>query len=454
MSLGVGAYAALGSGFHAKAANVSGYRALVCVFLAGGLDGHDTVLPYDVASYNEYATIRDALLLQYSFMPGGSTRDRSRLLPINPVNAADFGSRQFALPPELPNLHNLFETGAAALVTNVGPLIEPMGRNEFISGGAQTPARLFSHNDQTSTWLTMRPEGAQFGWGGRFADEVLASFANSDPAFTAVTTQGTEAFLSGLQARPYQLGLNGAPVIDALVNQDRSTPEGERVYQALNTHIRMSNFSSANLIERDFAAAVSDAIAINERFNQARGTLPPLGVTFPSSSLGNQLRAVAEAIAVRGSLGVNRQMFYVSTDGFDTHAQQAVSLPGLQSNVDDCIFAFHTAIQNLGLGNDVTLFTASDFGRTLVPNGDGTDHGWGGHHFAVGGAVNGRRIYGQIPPYTLNHNQDAGNGRLIPTTSVEEFAEPLGRWFGLNDVEIARALPNRTAFPNPMMPIL
>ena len=174
--------------------------------------------------------------------------------------------------------------------------------------------------------------------------------------------------------------------------------------------------------------------------------MQPFSTTFGDNFLGRQLRAVANTIAIRDALTVNRQVFFVAVGGFDTHSGQVGSMPTMQREIDEGVVGFYRAMQELGLSNDVTLFTASDFGRTLSVNGDGTDHGWGGHHFVVGGAVQGGQIYGDIPPYELGHDLDAGNGRLIPTTSVEQFAEPLGRWFGLNDSEIAAALPNLSNF--------
>ncbi|MEO1323872.1 MAG: DUF1501 domain-containing protein, partial [Pseudomonadota bacterium] len=175
-------------------------------------------------------------------------------------------------------------------------------------------------------------------------------------------------------------------------------------------------------------------------------SIQPFNTAFPGNFLGQQLQAVANTIAIRNSLLVTRQVFFVAIGGFDTHSNQVNDLPGLQSEIDGGVVAFYQAMQELGLGSDVTLFTASDFGRTLAINGDGTDHGWGSHHFVIGDAVQGGQIYGDMPPYEIGHDQDAGNGRLIPTTSVEQFAEPLGRWFGLNNSEIAAALPNLSNF--------
>lgn len=433
------------SGFQASAAVTSGYKALVCVFLLGGLDNHDTVLPYDQDSYDRYAQIRAPLLGQYSGMSGGSTRARERLLPLAPVNGSEFGTRQFALTEELSGLKALFDSGNAAIVGNVGPLIEQMTRTDFENGSKSQPKRLFSHNDQQSTWMSSAPEGAQFGWGGRFADAALISGANSTAQdFTTITTLGNELFLTGERAQPYQIGFEGAPVNEALrvFGQNQSSPEGEALYQKLRDHFEAANFSSSNLIERDIAEKMRSALVSNESFSAAFTAGQTVRTPFPEHQLGSQLQAVARTIAIRDTLLMNRQVFFVAIGGFDTHSNQASDMPRLQREIDTGITAFYSAMTELGLTNDVTLFTASDFGRTLAINGDGTDHGWGSHHFVVGNAIEGNRIYGDIPPADFGHSQDAGGGRLIPTTSVEEFAEPLGRWFGLTQAEVISVLPN------------
>ncbi|MHA7873486.1 MAG: DUF1501 domain-containing protein, partial [Hyphococcus sp.] len=301
-------------------------------------------------------------------------------------------------------------------------------------------------------WMSIAPEGAAaFGWGGLFADAALASFANADEAFTAITTFGSDLFLTGQQARPYQVSTQGAAEIGVLkqFEANQFTPEAQQVYQNLRDHFSAARFASPNLIERDIASAIGNSLATNESYNAALESAVALATTFPSSFLGAQLRAVAEAISIRNVILASRQVFFVGIGGFDTHSNQAQDLPVLQADIDAAVTAFFQATQEMGVANDVTLFTASDFGRTLAINGDGTDHGWGAHHFVVGGAVQGRTIYGDVPVADFNHDYDAGGGRLIPSTSIEQFAEPLGRWFGLNSGEIAAALPGLSNFSAP-----
>ena len=440
-SLG-GVTAAL-SGFQAQAADTSGYKALVCVFLFGGLDCHDTVLPYDQTSYNSYAAIRSPLLDLYAAQPGGSSRDRARLLPLTPDNAANFGGRQFALPEDFAGIHGLFQSGDAAIVGNVGPLIFPLTRAEWEAETVTTPKRLFSHNDQQSTWLAGQPEGASFGWGGLFADAVLGGVPGPGVPYTTIATFTNQLFLTGNQAAPYQVSPGGVSGVDVL---NFFQGGNQQTYQALRDHFAAANHVDTNLIENDMAAAIGNSLTTNESYNEAIDNAVPLVTTFPQNFLGSQLRTIAQSISVRDILSVNRQVFFAAIGGFDTHSAQATDMPALQQEIDGAVVAFHQAMQELGLQNDVTLFTASDFGRTLAINGDGTDHGWGAHHFVVGGAVTGRNIYGDIPEPVFDHNYDAGGGRLIPSTSVEQFAEPLGRWFGLNDSEINAALPNLSNF--------
>ena len=446
---GTGILSALGS-TQAQAAEVSGYKALVCLFMHGGQDCNDTVLPYDQTSYDAYAQLRSGILAEYAAKQGGSNRTLARLLPLNPDNAADFGTRQFALPDELTPIKTLFDMGNAAIVGNVGPLIGPLTAGEFAAGLRPRPKQLFSHNDQQSTWMSNAPEGEIVGWGGKLADAVVASGANQEELFTAITTYGNTVFLSGDDVQQYALSTNGPPQVNGLNNFGSALlgtgAQSEVARQLLEDHYRNLGPTNTNLLKRDIASINNRAFDLNATFATALENAPTLQTIFPENSIGRQLKSVAETINIRNALGVGRQVFFVGMGGFDTHDNQATNLPNLQSQYANAIAAFYQASVELGAENEVTLFTASDFGRALLENGNGTDHGWGGHHFIVGGAVNGNRIYGDIPPFVTGHGQDAGNGRLIPQTSVEQYAATLGRWFGLNDAELASALPNLANF--------
>lgn len=445
LSLGAGAGFALDlSRFNAFAAETGGYRALVCVFLFGGMDCHDTVIPYDTFNYNEYSDIRRALLNDYDNMEGGSTRDRDRLLPLNLANASDFGGRQFALPEELRPLHELMDVGDCSIVSNVGPLVTPVNRTQFRSRSAPLPPRLFSHNDQQSVWMASQPEGARFGWGGRLADIMLAANANSDATFTVVSTSGNQVFLSGQLASQFEVGTNGPQDISGI--NDNRYLGSDALPSLYEAHLRAENENLVNILQRDYITAVNRSIDANRTLSESFDQPAPFATVFPNNRLGRQLQVVARIIALRQVLGVSRQVFFVGIGGFDSHSNQANSIPNRHTEIASAMRAFYDSTVDMGVSNEVTSFTASDFGRTLTVNRDGTDHGWGAHHFVVGGSLDGNRILGDMPEPTLGHDFDSNNGRLIPTTSVDQFAGTLGGWFGLNSGELDDVLPGLRNF--------
>ncbi|MEM8800401.1 MAG: DUF1501 domain-containing protein [Pseudomonadota bacterium] len=429
----------------AFAADTSGYKAMVCLFLKGGMDHADTVLPFDQASYEQLATVRQGLFNTYGADDANSSRNRSQLLRLNPENEESFGGRQFAFPRELSGMHSLFEAGNAAIIGNVGPLIEPVTRQQMSDNSVSLPPRLFSHNDQQSTWMALGVEGVRYGWGGRFADSVMAASSSSSAQFTAITASGLDVFLSGEQARPFSVGEGGVSDFILRTQPWRLGPgqNSEIIQQLLREHYASLDVTSPSAFVRDVAASNARTIASNDSFQSARQDFFELSTAFPGTSIGSQLKAVAETISIQGTLGASRQIFYADTGGFDTHNAQASSLPPRHIEIDQAVTAFSAAMQEIGMQNNVVLFTASDFGRTLIDNGDGTDHGWGGHHFVVGGPVNGRRIYGDMPGFDPDSDEyTVSRGRLIPTTSVEQYAATLGDWFGIDRFELGQALPN------------
>lgn len=429
--------------FTAHAAQTSGYKALVCLFLFGGMDSHDVILPYDTASYDGFADIRQTLLAEQ-----GASRARDNLLSLNAALPGNNAGRQLALPPEMPRLKQLFDQGNAAVIGNVGPLIEPTTLSDIEADRARLPRRLYSHNDQQSTWMAGAPEGAQFGWGGLFADAMIAAGANLDADFTSITATEASTFLVGRDANPYRISSEGAPEVELLerVGYSRGSPEGDRLFTLLDTYFRGHSQNHAHILQRDLGGVMGQGYQNNQRFSEAfERSSGSFNTQFPRDNLGRQLQSVANTIAIRGELRAARQIFFVGIGGFDTHSGQAQSLPARLATIDAGVASFYSALSELGLQNDVTLFTASDFGRTLAVNGDGTDHGWGGHQIVVGGGVNGG-LYGAFPQPELGHEQDAGGGRLIPQVSVEQYASTLGGWFGLNSAELDRAMPQRQNF--------
>lgn len=427
--LGVGAgFASNLASLNAFAADSTDYKALVCVFLVGGMDGHDTVIPYDSESYNQFQSLREPLLANYDQQ--GISRRRDHLLPLR----ASLAGRDFAMPPQFENMHSLFEDGRAAIIGNVGPLVEPINRQTFLNETAKRPARLGSHNDQQSTWMTSRPEGAPTGWGGRFGDIMDAAQANATASFTTISTHGNAVFLNGETVHPLTVSSRG--VVGIREGRNNS------VYSAtLQQVLRDDGNERTSLFKRDLVNIVNSSLD-NSAVLRDQLALPGDPTTaFPGSRLAERLQMVAKLIARRDTLGMKRQVFYVPAFGFDTHSDQASRLSLLQTEIDTSIRAFYDSMVEMGIENSVTTFTASDFGRTLGVNGDGTDHGWGGHHLVVGGAVNGGQILGNIPPSELGHDQEYGRGRLIPQISVDQYAGALGKWFGLSESELLDAIP-------------
>jgi len=420
------------AGFNAFAANTSDYKALVCVFLAGGMDGHDTLLPYDQSSYDSYEDIRSRLLSNYDQSPDGfAARRRNNLLRLD----GNFEGRNFALPQEMGALQELYNDGDMAFVGNVGPLVEPLNRTTLRNGVGKAPPRLGSHNDSASLWMASQVEGARAGWGGRFSDIMQASNANSNATFTSVSAAGRSIFLTGDNIQAFQVASSGGLDVNRLGEGNTFSDNYEAILREVQTGQGIS------LYQQDMANIMSEAIDANELLTaQLAGPGDPTTV-IPNTNLGSQLNIVARMIARRNGLGVGRQVFFVQVGGFDTHRNQSDDLPGRQQDVANAMRAFHDSMKELGLQNNVTSFTASDFGRTLSISGTGTDHGWGSHHLVVGGAVNGGKIYGDVPPPAFNHDYDMGRGRLIPKVSVDQYAGALGSWFGLSDSELLDALP-------------
>ncbi|MFK7885756.1 MAG: DUF1501 domain-containing protein [Gammaproteobacteria bacterium] len=430
---------------NAFAADTEGYKAMVCVFLFGGLDQNDTILPMDRASYDLFAAQRTELMTAYGVGSGTSSRDLANILPLAPLNASALGGREFGLPRELQSLKDMFDARELAVMGSVGPLVEPITRAQFSAGGVALPPRLFSHNDQQSTWMTLNVEGATRGWGGRLLDATLSSNGALNPTYMGVTASGDNTFLTGDVARGFNVAATGPVTVNAinLRNVLGNNAHFDAARDQLRAYLEQSEFNASNVFERDAARLQSRGVRDGHAFAAAYNGLGALSTSFPRTDLGAQLRTVAETISIRDGLDAKRQVFFVGINGFDTHSDQAQSVPALHTELADGIKAFRDAMVELNLWNDVTLFSASDFGRTLNDNGDGTDHGWGGHHFVAGGSVQGGRVFGDLPGSdTASGDYTDIRGRLIPTTAVEQYAATLGAWFGLDQSELARALPN------------
>ncbi|HQR57689.1 MAG TPA: DUF1501 domain-containing protein, partial [Burkholderiaceae bacterium] len=354
------------------------------------------------------------------------------------------GGRQVALPAQLAPLATLFDAGQCAVVANVGPLVVPTDRTSFNSRSVPLPPKLFSHNDQQSVWQASVPEGAKFGWGGRIGD-LLAS-QNTAQIFTCNSLTGSAVFLSGQTVQPFQIDPTQGSIAFGALNANSLYGSAAGATALRSTLTR----SRTHLFENDLRNVNQRSIDSNTALAAALAAAPALTTSFPANNaLATQLAMVAKIISVSAELGAKRQVFMVSLGGFDTHSGQDTTHPALLTQLAGAIDAFQKAMIELNAAQKVTLFTASDFGRTLTVNGDGTDHGWGGHHFVVGGAVKGKQIVGSYPDLTANGPTDAGNGRLIPTTAVEQYAATLARWMGVTATDIPLILPNVVNFPSP-----
>lgn len=402
---------------------VNDYKALVCIFLYGGNDGNNLLVPRSGADYSSYASARNLLALP-----------QSSLLPITPVNG---DGRDYGLHPACTQLQTLFSQGRLAILSNVGPLLAPLTRSQFLAGSAAIPPQLFSHNDQAIHWQTSIPDVApRTGWGGRCAD-LLASVNQGSQISMSISLAGVNLFEVGNSVQQYHVSTSGSVGLTGL--------SGAQV-QAMRDLVGQEH---VNLFESGHARLMNRAIENDVLLTSALGAAPAVNTAFPGTQLGQQLRMVARLISARNGLNMKRQIFFCAVGGYDTHGDQLNGHGQLLQELSGAMNAFYNATSELGVASQVTTFTASDFGRTLPCNGLGSDHGWGGHHFILGGAVRGGRLYGRYPTLAVDGPDDTGLGRWIPSTSVDEYSATLARWFGVPTSEISTVFPNLSRFAQP-----
>jgi uncharacterized protein (DUF1501 family) len=433
------------------------YRALVCVYLYGGNDSYNMVVPVDASHHAIYAATRGALALPRTGSAG------TTLLPLTSAVAANDGA-SYGLHPAMTELAGLFNrtTGGAiagaspvAIVANAGPLLYPITQAQFLDESVPTPPQLFSHSDQTVFWQTPSSNAtSRLGWGGRLAD--LTTAVGQNPTLSMnVSLDGENVFEAGENVVPYFINPYG--VEDVQMDSTDTWPPGQQARRAVfNT---LLNANLPHPLERAYAAQMKRTLTSFGQFNTALEL--PLNTTVESRFnyalngngdiddwLGGQLRMVARLINRRASLGMVRQIFFVGIGGFDTHTNQLADHVGIMRSVSRGLAAFYQATVDMGLADKITTFTASEFGRTLTPNANGTDHGWGGHQIVVGGAVTGRRYYGNFPSLlaTNNPNSTGWGSQIIPTTSVDQYAWTLARWYGLQNGDRDLIFPNVTRF--------
>lgn len=397
----------------------SDYKALVCIFLFGGNDGNNLIIPTDAAGFANYKHLRGPLAVS-----------QASVLPLA-------GQSSLGLSGAMPGTQALFNKRRLAVLANVGTLTQPLTRAQFLANQEAAPHNLFSHADQQRIWQTEAPVGAtDTGWAGRTADLLSASSAGSLPM--VVTTAGSEIFTAGRSTFGMSVPPNGAGVTGGACN------EGINCTIRLNAAQQLLTFSTgASLVQAD-QTITSNAFRYATELSSAVKDAPALHTDFPSGNpLAAQLEQIAQIIQVRSTLGAGRQIFFASLGSFDTHSNQVATQTWLLGQLDAALLAFDSATTELGVNSKVTSFTMSDFGRALTPNTVyGSDHAWGSHHLIMGGAVKGGRLYGALPTLALAGPDDAGtDGRWIPTTSTTQYAATLASWFGVPPPELASVFP-------------
>lgn len=439
--IGAAASAANGPQLPATAAALpSDYKALVCLFLNGGNDANNLIVPTGSA-YSAYASARSNLALP-----------QTGLLGISPKTS---DGRTWGLHAAVPELHSLFNSGKAALLANVGTLVYPTTKDQYTRGTVPLPPQLFSHSDQQVQWQHSVPDKpTSTGWGGRVADLVNAFNANNEISMS-ISLAGKNTFQVGNVVSQYAINTSGAVTLAG------STSRGNSDAVRFAAQKDLFKLSQPALFETAFANVSSDAITSAELLNTVLSASPAIATPFPTTSAGNQLKMAARLIAASPTLGLKRQVFFVQLGGWDLHAAQLDNTSptsgahaNLLSQISQAVSAFYAATTELGVANQVTVFTASDFGRTYRSNGDGSDHGWGNHQFIVGGAVKGNDIYGRMPTLTVGGPDDTTQGRWIPTTSVDEYSATLASWFGVSASDLPFVLPNIGRFPKPNLGFL
>jgi len=409
---------------NALAQGATDYKALVCVFLFGGNDANNTLIPFDTAGYGNYASLRGPLALA-----------QNTLLQLGP-------SPNFALNPNLPDIQALFNSKNAAIVTNVGTLVQPLTRAEYLAG--QTcPTNLFSHPDQQLEWQNAAQSAAMpTGWAGRIADTLAASYNQSANIPMITSVAGDTLFCNGSATTPVSVSPGNLSGASCSEGSSECTARQQEA-QALLTFN-----SGVSLVQSD-DGITTNAYAYAKTLSDAVQSITPLKTVFPANNgLASQLQQIAQIIQVRAALGVQRQIFFAGIGNFDTHAGQLTAQSTLLAEISPALAAFYAATEELNVQNDVTSFTMSDFSRTFQPNSNnGSDHAWGSHHIVIGGAVKGGQMYGKFPTLALGGPDDSGsNGRWVPSTASVQYAATLAQWFGVSTAELSTIFPNIGSF--------
>jgi len=417
-------------GAMAADASPTSYKALVCLFLQGGNDANNLIIPSDTSDYNAYAAARTILAVP-----------QSQLLPIGPLTYSD--GRAWGLHPSLPEVQTLFGQRKLALLANVGTLVQPTTLAQY-NAGANLPPQLFSHIDQQTQWQSSVPDQPfTTGWGGRLADLVNAMNTNNQISMS-ISLTGNNSFQVGNTVAQYAVSPNGAVILNGS-NSGPTSQNGIR-YKAQTD---LLSIQEASLFQTAFAGITNNSINDSQVLSSALSNAVTLKTVFPASTIGAQLNMIASLISAGPALGLQRQIFFAQLGGWDLHANQVADHGPLLAEISAALNAFYSATVELGVANQVTTFTASDFSRTLNTNGTGSDHGWGSHTMIMGGAVNGGDLYGRMPSLVIGGPDDTGRGRWVPSTSVDQYSATLASWFGVSPASLSTVLPNIGRFAQP-----
>ncbi len=409
----------------------NGYKALVCIMLSGGNDSYNMLIPRGTSEYTEYAERRTNMAIP-----------QADILPINPLVA---DGKDYGLHPSMTNVQSMFEAGNLAFIANVGALVQPTTVASF-NADQNLPLGLFSHSDQRTHWQTSVPQDRDaLGWGGRLADIMHTNNANQDISMN-ISLNGINVFQQGATVREYAIersGTGSVQINGATNNNFYNTMKRQTLDNILDD-------TYVNILEQAYAGSVRGANGNSIQFGSAIASGTPFTTVFPDTQTGERLEMVAKTIAARGALNVSNQTFFVSMGGYDTHNNMILEHAELMQELDEAVGAFYNCMVELGVENDVVGFTMSDFARKLVSNGDGSDHAWGGHAFAFGGSITGKKIYGAYPDLFEGNSLETGNGgRIIPTTSCDEYFADLALWFGASSSDLNQILPNINNFWTP-----
>ncbi len=400
------------------------YKAMVCILLAGGNDSFNMLVPRNGNHYSEYANTRSNLAL-----PQGD---------LLPLNYTDSNGKQFGLHPSMPEVQTLFNNNKLAFISNVGTLIEPTTKTQYLNKSKPVPVGLLSHADQIQQWQTSIPQTrSSKGWGGRMADILHAGNANQNISMN-ISLSGTNIFQVGNQTAEYAIrasagGSVGINTYDGTSALDMALKQGTESLLAQQYQ---------DIFKSTFTNKITDSQSNHVEFSAAINQAPVINTAFSDNAVSANMELIAKTIAVRDVLNVKRQTFFITIGGWDHHDEVLNNQVAMLSVVSKALSEFQTAMEELNLSDCVTTFTASDFGRTLTSNGNGSDHAWGGNVMVMGGAVNGGQIFGAYPSLALNSNDDVGGAILLPTISTDEYFAELSKWFGVSNGDLSYVLPN------------